>query len=536
MKGKVDVETETSKRCWTASLRYAFYGRTSLLIRFLLAAAVYSVLPLNLSLADAVFNTARLGEAVQPYTGNTIGDAPAVVHGQQPGLHGSRFSSLWENKAVGSKDQFKLAGIENSDAFLADVYHASQLAYYVYEWDDKVAFQHELPQGHQYLDEKKIKEDLRAVLFLQQPDTLLITFRSTKTKPNMFDNLKVWADEYTFMDGRPLYVDRARKKTAQCHAGFLGNYEKIRDILNPDIVKWLQNATDNGNPIRHIKTIGHSFGGALALLSMIEYVYSKEPLMRGMKLTTYTFGMPRVLLKSTADFITREVINTGRASVYIFASKYIQGLLDPIVTVPVKPHGVVHWWFKKKGKVRAMPIEKYSKEPFKHVGRIILIEPFPFKKAKSLTGMADKDRILHGDYVIMKREDQRELPFGMLRDAMKERTRGIVMRDVTERDLKHPGLVLLFHRIPKKCHHIRDAYVHALEEMIEQQQWLKKRSNALYDQAFKHAQSKVYGIMYGTHAMMQLISDFFDGIFSQKTTQPPRATVPVDLSNAAYAL
>ena len=81
------------------------------------------------------------------------------------------------------------------------------------------------------------------------------------------------------------------------HNGFADSFNSMKNQIDPFLVECSK------RNIQHLHIIGHSLGGALATLCT-EYAKSKHPTLA---VKCYTFGSPRVGLKSFSDEFTRKI-------------------------------------------------------------------------------------------------------------------------------------------------------------------------------------------------------------------------------------
>lgn len=123
-----------------------------------------------------------------------------------------------------------------------------------------------------YLQWNTIGDDTQYYAY-QDGDETVIIFAPSNSKIDWKNNFKFWKKPYKRMD-----------VTFYVHSGFLRCWKLINDFFI-DLVK------DTG--CKKLTIIGHSYGGAIALLCAEDMWYN-IPELRG-HINTITFGAPRIL-------------------------------------------------------------------------------------------------------------------------------------------------------------------------------------------------------------------------------------------------
>ncbi|CAG8546177.1 4262_t:CDS:2 [Paraglomus brasilianum] len=130
----------------------------------------------------------------------------------------------------------------------------------------------------------------RAFVALNPDDKkIIVAFRGTL--PQDFRTIAVDA-QFLFGDYKPV-------PDAKVHAGFINAFEEIRDRLVNEVKKQLEL-----NPGYSIDVSGHSLGGALAVLTGLDFVQNSDTLKFD-KLSVYTLGQPRLGNDIFADYVDK---------------------------------------------------------------------------------------------------------------------------------------------------------------------------------------------------------------------------------------
>ncbi len=101
---------------------------------------------------------------------------------------------------------------------------------------------------------------------------IYIVFRGSVSVTNWMNNFKVFKDSYSYCQG------------CEVHRGFYNTFLNVK----PDIIKHL-NGLRKLYPTALVRVIGHSMGGALALLTALDIIKNICDID-----ALYTFGQPRV--------------------------------------------------------------------------------------------------------------------------------------------------------------------------------------------------------------------------------------------------
>ena len=129
-------------------------------------------------------------------------------------------------------------------------------------------FSKDLTDGAGYVAER--------VVDAEQGRNLIVTFRASSTLENWIENLKFFQEQLPWNSISPnIWV----------HKGFFETYQSILQQLTPLIVKGVEN-------VSRVIFTGHSLGGALASLAMVDFV--RQGIVPSDFVQLITFGSPRV--------------------------------------------------------------------------------------------------------------------------------------------------------------------------------------------------------------------------------------------------
>lgn len=157
---------------------------------------------------------------------------------------------------------------------------------------------------------------------------------------------------------RDLYAD-IRFRLTQCpflpgnrlrlHAGFLGKYRTMRHIILDEICKLIAIRRDSSEDLITIRCIGHSLGGALAMINAADLSrFLRRKWNNNVHIACCTFGSPAAGNRSFANYFNENVPDSTRVTVHD----------DPIIYLPCFPwfshvngevcvrgnHSYIHWF------------------------------------------------------------------------------------------------------------------------------------------------------------------------------------------------
>jgi hypothetical protein len=124
-------------------------------------------------------------------------------------------------------------------------------------------------------------------------DNFVVAFRGSEET-----GLADWITDLKFIPAVYPY-GKSGDTSMQVHSGFLGAYQSVREAVINIVKK---------NPLPKVVTVGHSLGGALAILSALDIAFN----VPGKVVSCYTFGAPKVGNASFAKTYQEKVTQTFR--------------------------------------------------------------------------------------------------------------------------------------------------------------------------------------------------------------------------------
>jgi len=137
------------------------------------------------------------------------------------------------------------------------------------------------------------------ILINEQQNAIIVTFRGTSNMKNWIVDAKFWL----IKPDKTLFPNCPPK--AEVHSGFHGAMKVIMQNKNSDLGLRLL-AHHKAHPKKHIIFVGHSLGGALAVLAA-GTVFMTVPDLKSRIRAVYTYGQPLVGNSLFTDWITNEL-------------------------------------------------------------------------------------------------------------------------------------------------------------------------------------------------------------------------------------
>jgi hypothetical protein len=139
-------------------------------------------------------------------------------------------------------------------------------------------------------------------------DTMFIAARGTVADPPSYENI------VTDLDLLQTTVPGV-SPDVKVHEGFLHAYRQVREVLVQEVLScldWAKQAHGTGRNINHIVVTGHSLGGALAVLAVLDIflIHQRDVLPdldENISVTLVTYGCPHVGNQAFADLFAGEL-------------------------------------------------------------------------------------------------------------------------------------------------------------------------------------------------------------------------------------
>jgi predicted lipase len=144
-------------------------------------------------------------------------------------------------------------------------------------------------------------------------DTMYIVFQGSNGKHD-------WLSNFNFCKRKIVPYDN-KESDIRIHSGFINQYKIARTFLHISVNQY--------NEFKNINVVGHSLGGALAVLCGVDLQYN----FSDRNISVYTFGCPRV---GNRAFIESYITRVPRS--YHFKNR-LKGDNDIVTTVPFELFG-----------------------------------------------------------------------------------------------------------------------------------------------------------------------------------------------------